>query len=669
MTVANPTLDLPPAKREIFRPRKALSIGEFARRHIRITEGPMVGDDDSPVEWSTEAFSLQQTVIEAIEDRRWARVFLMTSPQAFGKTLCAALPTLLHALHHRRVSAAYVAATLNLAVTQYKKKILKTIEADDQLSMLLFGNVDFGGTKERRDFVNGTSLHCAGADSAGALSAFTTPVVVCDDLQAYPATLPGFGHPADIAWKRSEAYPAELITHVGIGTAGTVDDYLWRAMKDSALFLPFVPCPRCAAYQLLHFDRLLFDHSDVDAALAGAVIPCAGCEHPIRFADLPGMLRSHLWISCPPDADWVMAAPSDLVVDPAKAEVYPATRRNTNIAGFWCNALYWPLGKAWGERAAEFVEIAGDADSLKDHQQHVAVIPWDEPEIDEERLTTEEVETHIRGEYVAGTVPATADCLTCTVDVQSGYVYYLFRAWRIADGTSWLIALGTCGRPIRGPSEQTIRERRLMAITAALDDVEALARAGFDVADDQGQITGQIDLKLGLIDRGFEPDIVAGWWSAKHRRVWRMIRGAKAGHKPRLWPAKPTLDDRRRPYRDIDVNQAKHLVRKLQRIGPDQPGYWHLPTSGLHPNTVRAYARHLASERFNRELRTPRWEKITPGMANHFWDCEVYQVCAAVALGVHLPVLERQPESKAVTGYAKAGDTEKRSANRWRIGR
>jgi hypothetical protein len=51
----------------------------------------------------------------------------------------------------------------------------------------------------------------------------------------------------------------------------------------------------------------------------------------------------------------------------------------------------------------------------------------------------------------------------------------------------------------------------------------------------------------------------------------------------------------------------------------------------------------MTSERFNKELSTPRWEPLKKGMANHYWDCEVYQVVAAVGFGVRLPGIESKP--------------------------
>jgi hypothetical protein len=631
---------------DLLRPREEISLLDWTERHVLVTEGPLVPGGAEPIPWNSDLFPLQRTIVEAIDDKRWARVYLMTAPQAFGKTQCAALPTLLYALRYREVSVLYCAANLNLAVTQWRRKIEPAMRAEPTLAALIHENPDKGGRTTRRDFTNETSLHCAGADSVGALSGFTVPVVICDDLQAYPASLPGFGSPADMAFDRSGAYPSEQVTHIGIGTAGAVDDYLWRSMAASALFCPFVPCLTCGTYQLLEFNRLQFDQENVEAARADTWLACAepDCSHHITFDELPEMLGEHLWVSCPSDADWI-TKPTEggvLLADVRAASVYPDTRRNTSHAGFWCNALYWSLGMTWGERAVEWLGCKGDPTAEQDHQQNVRVVPWQEPEIDEEKLTEEEVLSHIAPGYPAGTVPVDADCVTCTNDVHAGYVWYIIRAWQKSTGTSWLVDMGTEGRPIRNVQDEADRRaRRAATIPAALDAVDAKCRVGWERIKPDGEIVGRIGLTLGLIDRGFEPDIIGGWWLRHHGGVWHLIRGLEAGKEGSLWPRKPQRDPRGRPYRKVAVNAAKHAVRRCMRVPVGEPGHWHMPASGLHANTQRAYARHMASERFDKTRPTPAWVKITPGVANHAWDDEAYQICAAVACGVKLPGAEQ----------------------------
>lgn len=628
---------------EIITPQERVRILDWATANLWITEGPLVGGAKQPIRWSPDSYPLQRTWADSLDDPRWSRRVWMCSPQAAGKTQAVAIPVLLHAIEHRSTSAMYIASNADLGNTQWKAKILPAMEASPALKKLIPEERDEGGNRLQRLFTNGTSLHIGGSESVGNLSGKTSPVVVCDDVQAY-GTLPGFGHPADYAATRTGSFAAEDVTLIYIGTAGTVEDWLYRALSASAYYLPFVPCLGCGTFQLVEFDRFQFDHDDVDAAMADTWMRCANadCDHRITFAELPEMLVRHVWVSTPADADWVMSPMAGGTwVDLADQAVYPETGRNTNVAGFWASAFYWPFGQTWNQRAAEWIGRRGDPDRMKDWQQNIENRPWKEPEIDEERLTEAEITEHGRDTgYAARTIPADADLVLCTVDVQSGYVYFVVRAWNRTTGSSWLVDMGTFGRPIKGESEQTNEQRRRVMITQALDELDAFCREGWDIVGPGGEVVGNREIDAGAIDIGYEPDIVASWWRAKHRGRWMMIRGAKAGTKGSLWPLKPSLNKRQMPYREIDVNQAKHLVRALQRIAAGQPGYQAMPSTGIHVNTLRAYARHMTSERFNRTRDNPRWETVQKGTRNHLWDVEVYNVCLAVGRGVKVRGLE-----------------------------
>jgi len=470
--------------------------------------------------------------------------------------------------------------------------------------------------------------------------------------------LPGFGHPADFAFKRSEAFPAGLTTHVGIGTAGTVEDYLWRAMRASALFCPFVPCLSCGTYQLLEFDRLQFNPDDPDAAIDDTWLRCANpkCDHRIDWDELPAMLIEHLWISCPPDADWV-TRPADggVTVDIAEADVYPDTRRNTNVAGFWCNAFYWPLGRTWGERAADWISCRGDPDSVQDYQQNIQVIPWEEPEEDEGALTVEGLAAHRREGHRFGVVPAEADVVTLTVDVHDRFLYYIVRAWNKADGTSWLVDAGTKG--VHGPQKSeslTDAQKKARighAIRQALEDTATMETQGWQVA---GRGDTFINAAICLIDGGYRPDAVnqfcIGRNSGDRLRRWRMIKGKSEvrGTHP-IWPREPIRNKRGHVYRAVNVDEAKHALREVLAIPVGQRGAWHT----YEDQPLDAYHRHLVSEHFIETKyggRTAkRWVKRDGAGPNHWWDCETYQIPAALACGVKLLGLQSAQQGKRTT--------------------
>lgn len=644
-----------PRELDLLRPTEQLGIAAWAERHMHITEGPLVGEAGAPTRWSTDGFPLQQAVVEAIDDRRWPKVFLLTAPQRWGKTEVAAKPVCLHAIEHRRVSVLYVAANKPLANSQWKRKFKATMEADPTLAALIPENPDDGGTNNRRDFTNGTSFHFAGSESIGALAGFTVPVVVCDDIQAYPAGIPGVGHPVDLAFARAGAYPPEMRTLVGAGTAGTIEDYLWRTIAASTLYCPAVPCLVCGTFQLIEFSRFEYPDDPIEA-LDDTHMRCANdkCDHHIVFDELPEMLTRHLWVSCPPGEDWVTKPPPEGVrIDLDKCRVYPDTDRDTTVAGFWCNAFYWPFGDTWGFLAADWLSRRGDPDKVKDFQQNLRVVPWEPPEEDEDALTVEAVAEHITEGYKWRTIPKEADVVTLTVDAHANFLYYEVKAWQKNSGSSWLVDAGTTG--VHGPrkGEALTKEQAdakiAKGIRRALDDIYAMERGGWQV--DGG---GTRSADIVLIDGGYHPTAVGQFCLRANtdgrRRKWQMVRGAQTDG-GMIWPRKISRTKNGYPFRGINVHEAKHELRYTLSIPQDQPGC--LCTYDDH--SLEKWHRHMVSEHFI-ELKTSRgtkkaWVKREGAGANHWWDTAVYGVAAAIAMGVKMPSMQEKPPPRPTTSY------------------
>jgi phage terminase large subunit GpA-like protein len=629
---------------EILRPRPRLGIAEWAEAHRLIVGSPLAGRSESPVRWSNSFFALQLAVMESLADRRWHSTALMTAPQRFGKTDCGAINPILYRVAQDRASALYVSASSDLGITQYRTKFEPAIYASPALRSLVPDNRDEAGTKNRHDFRNGASIHVHGAESVGNLSAFTAPVVICDDVQAYPATLPGFGHPADVATTRAGAFPQSQVTIAYIGTAGVAGDYLDRAIQRSAMFCPFVPCPSCGVYQILDWDRFVFDDTSIEAARRTVRHRCAACDHAIAYGDLGPMLRRAEWVSCPPGEDWIHDAPAGgVTLDADDLRPYPYTERSTVAAGFWCPAWYWPLLN-WADLVADFIGRRGDPDRLRDWQQNVCVRPYDEPETDIEVLTADEITTHATtGDdgYADGTVPGWADVLTITADVQAGYCYAIARAWNSDDGTSALVKAFTTKKHsgIRAGERLSGEERRArhaVGVARALDELYQRVRDGFPRDTAGGELVPYAAL---LIDCGYMPDVVYRWALALGLRRHVPIRGYSGNRAAApIWSG-VWKQSAGRKHCDIGTNEAKHVLRQIMRIGPGEPGYWYLPRD-MNSRTLTRYSRHLSSERWDTTKKPARWVRRDGGGPNHWLDCETYQIAAAIACGVPLPALD-----------------------------
>lgn len=640
--------ELRPSERRHFAVKPRLGIAEWAKKHLKIVDGPLAAG--APVPWTPDSFPPQKTVMESCLDPRWGRTVVMGPPQAFGKTVAAALCPVLFNLHHRGMSAAYVAANANLARTQWSEKFAPTIEADSGLRGLAEIDRMIAGDHSQRRFANGTTLHMTGAESVGNLSGYTVACLICDDAHAYPATVPGYGHPGDYAESRLEAYAAEQRTQVIIGTASTTDSWLYRTLAATALYALFVPCLACETLQMILWERMVFDEDDSEKARCDCRQRCANakCDHAIGFEELPEMLRGHAWVAVPEEGDWITGVhPAGLAADREEAAVYPRHWRAAADVGFWANAFTWPLGKSWGERAADFLAFRGQPDKEKNWQQNVLVRPWAPPVEDTDRIEVADLETHASDFYTWRTVPGDADLVTLAIDVHARFLYYIVEGWRKRDGENYLVDAGTIG--VHGPrAEERLddaqhKARIGAAITNALADAFEMERAGWPWRTDK------IHATVVLIDGGYRPDVVGPFCQARGRRKWRMVLG-KAGVRPIV----ERTERRPRqgfPHWILGVDSAKLHLRDMLSVPRGHPGYCHVYAD----HDLAAYHRHLASEEYRGE-KTARGEKVNKWVKrensgpNHWWDCKVYGVAAALMCGVAF--LGQVPrETKVITNY------------------
>jgi len=614
--------------RDALLPRAYLSLAEWSERYRWVTQGPLIGEGGEPAKWSNNTFPLQRKVMAAIEDPRWTRVVVMAPPQAGGKTDCAAINTILKALHHDRVDCLYVGATKHKAHDMWEKKFSPAITASAALRKIEFINTEDAGTQNRRDFNNGASLFFCGAESVGSLSGSTIPVVVCDDVQAMPASLGELGHTCDIAFRRSGAVTEEDRTHVMLGTAGTVNDYLWTSLASSTFFRPYLGCPKCGTYQLLDWDRMNFDETDIDACV-DCYMSCENesCDYHITDEDLPAMLRGVEWRAYEPD--------------PIEGADKPK-HKGTRVAGFWWNAMYWPF-QSWSGLCAQWMDSRGSVVKERDFQLNVLVKPFEEPEEDEDALTIGAVAQHRQEGHCKGIVPAGADLITLTADVHDRFLYYIVRAWCVLTGTSWLIDAGTLG--VHGPRKGeslTLAEHRARvghAIRRALDDLWAMEVTGWKLASRPSVC---MNAKIALIDAGYRPEAVGQFCLLRNtpaRPIWRMILGrSNTQNAGAIWPNQVRVNKRGHPFRPVNVDEAKHMIRELLAIPRDQPGAWHTYSD----SSLEAYHAHMVSEHFVSKMKkgqeVKEWEKRPGAGPNHWWDCETYGIAAALACKVKLAV-------------------------------
>ena len=189
------------------------------------------------------------------------------------------------------------------------------------------------------------------------------------------------------------------------------------------------------------------------------------------------------------------------------------------------------------------------------------------------------------------------------------------------------------------------------AIRKALEQLWVMERDGWPTPS-----KGQVRARLCLIDGGYRPDAVNQFCLLRNgglaRRTWEMIYGRSSrvsGHRHPIWPPRP-IRRQGRVYREVNVDEAKLMLRDIMTTPSSEKGAWHTYSD----RDLEAYHKHMVSEHLVPKNRGGQevfvWEKREDAGPNHWLDGEVYQVIAAVALGVNFGARE-QTKAVVVTNY------------------
>jgi len=273
---------------------------------------------------------------------------------------------------------------------------------------------------------------------------------------------------------------------------------------------------------------------------------------------------------------------------------------------------------------------AGNIQPLKDYWNSQKGRPWRE-----EKATTdiERLRRHI-GDYPKGKVPAGAQMLTAGIDVQLDHVFFRVKGWGYL-GEHWSIFEQ---RIETGPTDRVENLAKLMPFLAMrfdmMADPDTVMRIALTAID--SKYNSQAVYAFCVRCAGVAPIIpVAG----EDKLTKQANRASKAaGGVLKRYDLNLTM------YKDS-------LYRSYFEATVPGPGYGH-----LHADTPYEVLEHLTSE--NKEIKRRgdkilwiRWVVKKEGLANHYWDTEVYAQAAAEIRGLWAlpdPEADKKTELKPI---------------------
>ncbi len=490
---------------------------------------------------------------------------------------------------------------------------------------------------EQIKLTNGFLLNLMWAGSPAAMATDPYRRVINDEVDKAGFRDWGGAEPNPIGrtWKRLRSYGDRKL-QVNISTPTTRLGPIWRLWEESTVKLIWcVPCPKCGKFQELAFRNLRWkkpkkkELSKSERLSLAAKIEannavwyqCAECGKKIDPDDKTTMVRAGRWSSV-----------DGSIKDAEKVKRWPrGTRIGMKISALPC------LWESWGSIAAEFLRAKGDRAKTYVFRTETLGEVW------EDQLEKPEASIFSRKSVKAtleeGIVPAWAIRLLGTIDTQHDHFYVVIRAWG-CDMKS--------ARVFHARAENFSELDTLLWKTPW--PVERSARAPMIVdmtlIDSGGtKLEGEQASRTMAVYR----------WATQRKGMVRPIKGAStAKRQPQgvyFWPGRgvlnPTGQGRPKGKKAgkeiriwfLDTDHLADLMTDQISAGTTEedarPEQWLLNKADDDDYNLQLSNMHKITIATKAGLEE-RWMPVESGAANHYWDCEVYQIAAAYMARVHL---------------------------------
>lgn len=512
--------------------------------------------------------------------------------------------------------------TVKLAEAWSKDRLEKMIRDTPQLSDLFAPKKsrDASNTILHKEFAGG-HITVVGANAPSDLAMRPIRVVLCDEVDKYPASAGHEGDPIKLVAERTATFWNALKVHV---CSPTVEgrSRIQQEYEQSDMRVFKVPCPHCGEIQELEWKNVKWPDDEPDKAL----YHCGGCEKP---------WEEHERLKAISEGE------------------YEATQPFNGHAGFRINKLASPW-EPIPRLVRKFLDAKENPQTLKVFVNTQLAETWkekgDAPEW--ERLYDR------REDYRIGTVPEGVVFLTAGVDVQADRLECEVWGWG-EDKQSWSIEV----RIFEGDTSRSD--------SAPWKELDEYLNETFE--DEKGNA---FMIRLMAVDSGYQTQTVYNWCrkypmnrviAVKGREDQQVIIGGGTVVDVRYGGRKYSRGFRVFP---IGVNVLKselYGLLKLPRPIEDEI----YPSGFIHfPEYASDYFKQLTAEQLvTKKVRGyPKvyWEKVRE--RNEALDRRVYARAAASYFGIDRFKKPRWEQMKNEIAK-KGGKTLSKGTNNYRVKR
>lgn len=558
-------------------PPPKLTVSQWADAHRKLSSESSA----EPGQWRTDRAPYQREIMDAVSDPQIETIVIMSSAQV-GKSEILNNVIGYH-IDYDPAPIMMVQPTEALAEAYSKDRIAPMIRDTPALQ----GKVkdvksrDSGNTLLHKKFPGG-HLTLSGANAPSSLASRPIRVVLCDEVDRYPASAGTEGDPVKLVSKRTTTFWNRKIILVSTPTIKGVSR-IEAAYEDSTMEQWCLPCPSCGEHQPLTWEQIRFDREEESVT---------SVKHACR--ECGALHGEHEWKSGA--GRWI------------------ARKKHNKTRGFHLNELASPW-KSWTTVVEDFLEAKRNGtEQLKTWVNTSLGESWEEQgeQLEEEQLLK-------RREHYDTEVPAKVSVLTAAVDVQGDRLEVEVVGW--------------------GPEKESwgIEYRRFYGDPGAPDIWNELDKyLDRDFAHESG---GKIRISCTCIDSGghFTTEVYRFCKAREHRRIFA-IKG-QGGDIAFIGRMSRTPRERCALF-VIGVDNGKEKVMSWLKREFEGPGYCHFPREAER-GYDEEYFKGLTSEK--RVIRyhkgRPRIEWVKKGGArNEPLDLRNYAYAALEILNPNLSI-------------------------------
>lgn len=551
---------------QVVKPPKKLTVSEWSDEYRQLSSEASAESG----KWRTSRAEYQRGIMDAFSDPKIHTVVWMSSAQV-GKTE-ALLNIIGYFVDQDPSPMLLLQPTLDMAQAFSKDRLAPMTRDTKVLTHKIKDSKakDSGNTILHKSFAGG-HITMAGANSPASLASRPVRVVLCDEVDRYPASAGAEGDPVNLAFKRSTTFWNKKRMLTSTPTIKGVSR-IEAAYEDSDQRKFEVPCPECNTYQVLKWSNVSWDDGSFDTAKY--FCDSCGC----------GWDDSSRWRSVS-KGRWVANAESN------------------GVAGFWLNELYSPWVKL-SDMAKSFSEAKKSQHTLKTFINTSLGETWED---DQGEKIEESFLMANREDYT--TLPKEALIITCGVDTQDDRLEGEIKAW--GDGNeSW----GVTPFRIEGkPSQKQV-----------WDDLDNYINATYTRADGV-----ELRVSCTCIDSGghFTDEVYKYCKRREFKRVFA-VKGSSIAGKPIV--SRPTTSNKLKvKLFTVGTDTAKELIFSRLQLEDFGEGFMH-----FNKKYDEEYFKMLTSEKivttFKRGRPVRIWKPTRP--RNEALDYTVYNLAALAIL-------------------------------------